>query len=283
MLSSGVLTDASVTRQGQKPGVSVTVNGDPSYGAATTSMAVRLLLASVGEKTASVELTQSVEVPISYGFGASAASALSGVLAVASAISPDLRPEEVAYFAHAADILCRTGLGTVSVIFRYHGAGLIVRAGAPGVAEVMQVGAPGDVRIVTASMASYGKGTILSSPEMNKKVNALAAESARLASDLTLEGLVRAGEHFTGGLGIASPRVVALSRAAKEAGAIGASQNMVGEAVHALVHEEDVGRVRSAMRSVEPGASLGVYGLASRPAVSLASDEGYPTTSSSFV
>jgi pantoate kinase len=232
-------------------------------------MAVQLLLDAIGERDSRVALDQQVDVRISYGFGASAASALSAVMAVASALSSRLDREAVAYFAHAADILCRTGLGTVSVIYRYGGAGVIVKPGAPGIAEVRTVSAPKDVRVVTASLSPGVKGPLLSSPDLTKKVNRLGEESIRMASDLTLDGLIRAGEAFSEGLGIASPQVRRLSRIAKSAGALGASQNMVGEAVHALVLERDVERVAAAMKSAEPSSEIGVYGLAPGPATLL--------------
>ena len=268
-LSSGVVTSAWVDRDEAGPGISITVNGDPAYEATTTKTAVKLLLQALGEGERRIELVQTVDVPIGYGFRASAASALSGVVAVASALSTKLDREGVAYFAHAADILCRTGLGTVSVIYKHGGAGVIVSPGAPGLAKVLPVKVPKGVRVVTASLAPYGKASLLSSPEMAKRVSILGAESVRIASDGTLESLLRAGEAFSEGLHIGSPQVRRLAGAAKSAGALGASQNMVGQAVHAVVWESDAERVASAMREVEPSAAVRVHRLAPGPARTL--------------
>jgi pantoate kinase len=269
MLSSGVLTTARVVRGAKVAGLRVVVNGDPWYEAATTRTAVELLVDAAGERGCSIDLDQVVGVPIGHGFGASAASALSAVMAVASALSLGLDRDEVAYFAHAADIICRTGLGTVSVIYKYGGAGVIVKAGAPGIAKVLRVRVPRGVRIVTASLAPYEKGLLLSSPAMTAKVNRLGSEAIKMASDLTLESLVRAGESFSEGLGIASPQVRRLARTAKTAGALGASQNMVGHAIHAVVLEGDVKRVASALRSDKLSPEVAVYTLAPGPAVNL--------------
>jgi len=269
MLSSGVLTSATVDRGARVPAVNVVMNGDPGYEASTTRMAVGLLLDAAGERGCTVELDQAVGTPIGHGFGASAASALSAVMAVASALSLDFSPEKVAYFAHAADILCRTGLGTVSVIYKYGGAGVIVRAGAPGIAEVLEVRVPSGVRIVTASLAPYGKGLILSSPEMAARVNRLGAEAILVASDLSLGSLIRAGEEFSVGLGIGSPQILHLIRSAKAAGALGASQNMVGHAMHAIVRESDAERVALSLASDALSPEVGIYSLATGPATTL--------------
>ena len=90
-----------------------------------------------------------------------------------------------------------------------------------------------------------------------------------MASDLTLESLVRAGEFFSEGLGIGSPQVRRLTRTAKTAGALGASQNMVGHAIHAVVLKGDVERVASALRSDKLSPEVAVYALAGGPAVNL--------------
>ncbi len=261
-LSSGVTTLASATRDAESPGLMVTVNGNPEYEAKTTRTAVGLMLDSLGERQCRVELDQTMGVPVGCGFGASAASGLSAVMAVASAFSAKLDVESVAYFAHAADILCRTGLGTVSVIYRYGGAGVIVEPGAPGVARVKTVKVPKGIRVVTASLGPYEKGPLLNSPEVAEKINRLGGEAIRIASDLTLDALLRAGEAFSEGLGIWTPRVRRLARVAKSSGALGASQNMVGQAVHALTWENDSERIAAALKETDPAAEVAVNLLA---------------------
>jgi len=261
MLSKGVRSRATVVPAPGKDATvqAVVVDGDPSYEAGTTRMAVEMLLRGAGVSGCSVSIAQSMEIPIGHGFGASAASALSAVNAVAEALRLKKSKVEVAYFAHAADILCRTGLGTVSVIYRYGGAGIIVKPGAPGVAEVRTVRVPSNVRIVTASLAPYRKDVLLSTPEMKKKVNRLGHEALRRAEDLTLESLVRAGEVFAESLGLESSAVKRLIGTARSKGAIGASQNMVGHAIHAPVWVEDSERVASALRSDPSYPIVSVY------------------------
>lgn len=263
MLSKGVSTRADVSR-GQRAALEVKVNGDPGYEATTTRRAVGLLLDDLGE-SCSVALEQSVDVPVGHGFGASAASALSAVLAVSSALGLDKSREQVAYYAHAADILCRTGLGTVSAIYKNGGAGLIVKAGAPGVAELRVVPVPDGIKIVTASLAPYRKSAVLSSPKTVVAVNKLGDEALARADDLTIESLVRAGEIFADLLGLESPEVRRLNGIARGLGAIGASQNMVGHAIHALVWEDDVEQVAAALASDPSAPLVNVYGFDSGP------------------
>jgi pantoate kinase len=264
MLSRGVRSTARLLPGGSGR-LRVKVNGDPLYKATTTRKAVELLLGATGLTESTIDLVQTVEVPIGRGFGASAASALSGVNAVASLLGINMSRARIAYFAHAADILCRTGLGTVSVIYRYGGAGVIVKPGGPGVAAIERVPVPDGTKVVTASLAAYEKGVILSSTAMKKKVNRLGREALERCSDLTLESLVRAGEVFADGLGLESPELVRLLKLARSNGAMGASQNMVGHAIHAVVAQEDAARVVAALVSDPSSPTIGVYGFGEGP------------------
>ncbi|MDA4122300.1 MAG: hypothetical protein OK456_03865 [Thaumarchaeota archaeon] len=265
MLSKGVRSRAQRGRS-LNGSISVVVNGDPKYDARTTRRAIELLLAVTKREYPGVEVAQTVEVPIGEGFGASAASALSGVMAVASFLQIQKPIVELAFYAHSADILCRTGLGTVSVIYNRGGAGVITSAGGPGIAEVKNVPVPRGLRVVTASLAPYDKALVLSSPSMKEKVNRLGDEALARASDYTIEGLVKAGEVFSESLGLESPAVRHLVRLAREHGAMGASQNMVGHAIHALVFEEDVPSVAGALErdSLSPRVAVYDFGSAAR-------------------
>jgi pantoate kinase len=258
-LSRGVFTRASV-RPAPRPQIRVTVNGDPRYPARTTTKAVELLLASLRGGATDVELEQRVEVPIGCGFGTSSASALSAVMAVGSALGLRYGKAKLASFAHAADILCGTGLGTVSSTYDHTGAGVITRPGGPGVAEVRAVRAPRDVRVVVASFRPWKAKPLLSSPETRERLDSLGAEALRRAtSPLTFDNLLGAGEFFSRNLGLETPPMRRLIERAKESGAIGAAQNMIGNSVHAVVWKDDLTRVHTSMRRSSPGAHLQTF------------------------
>ena len=268
-LSKGVYTSARVVPSSSRA-VSVAVNGDANYLAATTRKAVELLLEAARQPPHLVELVQTTEVPIGLGFGTSSASALSAVMAVASALGLKFGKEEVASFAHAADVLLGTGLGTVSSTFDHSGAGVIIRAGGPGVAKVKQVKVPPGVRIVTASLKPIPKGNLLSSPRRRKRVNMLGESALALASDLRFKSLLAAGRAFAKGLGLTSRPVERLIEVSLKKGAMGASQNMIGNAMHAIVKEDQVVRVTSALRCASSAAAVESFRIGGRTARVLA-------------
>ncbi|TLX98782.1 MAG: hypothetical protein E6K89_00625 [Thaumarchaeota archaeon] len=185
ILSRGVHTAATFVK-GPSRRVESTVNGDKNYRAGTTKRAIELLFKGGRVATGSLQLEQQVEVPIGQGFGASAASALSAVLAAAQAIGIEEPVTRVAYAAHVADIVSQTGLGTVSAIFEGEGAGAITTPGAPGIAEFVRVKIPRGLKVVTASLAPVTKSELLNSAVLRKRANRLApsTNSRRVGSGL---------------------------------------------------------------------------------------------------
>ncbi len=246
ILSKGTRTRATLTEG--SGGVVVSVNGDANYNARTTRRAVELMLSESGYSRA-VRVDQFVDTPIGSGFGASAASSTSAVYAV-SRVAGIRRPrEELALFAHRAEILEQTGLGTVSVVYDATGAGAIVRSGAPGKAKFVTVRVPRDVRIVTAFLAPYDKKDALSSARVSERINRLGRGALRgFLSDPSLDSLASEGERFSRNLGLESVEVKKLIERAKSAGATHASQNMIGYAIHSLVESDCVGRVVASLK-----------------------------------
>lgn len=192
-----------------------------------------------------------MDTPIGSGFGASAAAATSAVYAVAAAAGIKGSKPELALFAHRAEILEQTGLGTVSVVFDSVGAGAITVPGEPGAAQFVTVKVPKETRIVTAFFAPFDKKDALSSRPVSEKINRLgrSALNAFLA-DPTLDSLALQGENFSTGLGLESPEVKRMIRLAKSAGASRASQNMIGYSVHCLVDSDRSAKVAKALRGV---------------------------------
>ena len=206
-------------------------------------------------------------VPVGCGFGASAAAAISAVYAAAAATGLRLAKRDLAYYAHVADIVERTGLGTVSVTYDGIGAGAITRAGAPGISKFLNVHCPVGTRIVTASLAPYKKSDAISEPKAVRRINRLGDKALlKVAASPTLETLAAEGERFSEGLGLMTPEVRDLARLAKASGAAHASQNMIGYAIHALTTAARAEAVAAALRSSSPKPLVEVFEIGSQRA-----------------
>ncbi len=235
------------------------VDGDPRYDARTTRRAVSLLLAETSPVEGHLKLEQEMRVPIGCGFGASSASAISAVYAVAALLGVRTDKARQACFAHRAELIEQTGVGTVSVAYNFTGAGAITVPGEPGAAKFLKVDVPDGMRIVAASLGPYDKRVALSSPLLSRRITELGSSAlAEFLARPTLEVLAREGERFSSGLGLMTPEVKKLAEAAKAAGAVHASQNMIGYAVHSLVDADRAAKVEEALSSLG-GPRVDVY------------------------
>lgn len=79
-----------------------------------------------------------IKVPVGYGFGCSAAVALSLAFALNQAFSTEFSKEMLGQIAHKAEVSCQTGLG--DVLASYHGGFEIrLKEGAPGIGNLKKI------------------------------------------------------------------------------------------------------------------------------------------------
>jgi pantoate kinase len=95
----------------------------------------------------------------------------------------------------------------------------------------------------------------LRSKDLRRKVNALGRETFRsIVTDLRPDNFMRASKKFAYGLGLMSPQTAQLIELMETAGAIGATQNMLGQAVHAIADEDVARRILLAVKRRFPKA-----------------------------
>jgi pantoate kinase len=197
-----------------------------------------------------------VEVPIGAGFGTSAGGALTTALALKEALGLPLTFNQLGKLAHVAEIQCQTGVGTVSSLSQAGGCVLVVEPGAPGICVLDRIPITPKYRIVTGMFKTTPK-TILNSPEKQRQINQHGKKTLEaILDEPSLENFLGCCWQFAQKAGFATENVRELVRLAKEAGAIGAAQNMLGEAVHAVVHEGDEADVAEAFKQVLPKESV---------------------------
>ena len=251
-LEKGVTTTVTA-EEATKNSVNIFINSKPAAEAKTTRQVVEMLLNKKTTKYA-VTVEHQIEVPIGTGFGTSAGGALTAGLAFREALGLPLTYNQIGKIAHVAEIQCQTGLGTVSSLTFSGGCVLVVEPGAPGICQIDRIPIMPDYMIVAGFFPSNTlTKSLLSSPEKKREINHYGQEALKaILAEPSLENFLDCCWEFSQKSGFATENIRQLVKSAKKAGAVGAAQNMIGEAVHAVVHEENADSVAEAFKQTLP-------------------------------
>jgi pantoate kinase len=254
VIQKGVSTEVRLI-EAEKNRVSVFINGKQTPEAETTKHVAQALLDKSG-KFFDVTIKHEIEVPIGSGFGTSAAGALSTSLALSKVLELNITYNDLGRIAHAAEVRCKTGLGTVGPIM-LGGCILSVEPGAPGKSVIDRIPTTEDHVIITGHYGPIPTKSVLSSSEKRTAINKWGKITLeRILVEPSLENFMNCCLDFAVQTGFMTKRLQALVKLARKAGAIGAAQNMVGEAIHVLATSENVDSVVQAFKQVLPQNSI---------------------------
>ena len=254
-LQRGVHTKVTVEEAAANR-VQVFINSKPTIEAKTTENVVQTMLKNTRKKFR-VTVKYQIDVPIGMGFGTSAGGALTAGLALREALALPLTGNQVGKIAHVSEIQCQTGLGTVGSLTVGGGLILVTEPGAPGICQIDRIPVSPDYVIVAGFYDSRIPKTVLSSPERKAQINRYGKKALQqILAEPTLENFLASCWDFAQKAGFATDNVRKLVRLAEKAGAVGATQNMIGEAVHAVVLEENAGSVAEAFKQLLPNEKI---------------------------
>jgi pantoate kinase len=255
-LKKGVSTKVTV-KEANCAALTININGKKAPQAATTRAVINSLLSKIG-KSFDVTVDHTIGVPIASGFGTSAGGALTAGLALKEALNLPLTYNQIGRVAHLAEIQCQTGLGTVSSLNFTGGCVLVVEPGAPGICQLDRIPIKPDYMVIAGfSPSNTLAKNVLNDPDKKQMINRYGKKTlSSILSKPTLENFLDCCWDFSQKAGFATPKVLQLVSLAKQFGALGAAQNMIGEAVHAVVHEEKARAVAEAFKQVLPSENV---------------------------
>ena len=232
--------------------IQVTINDNVTAEAKVTKSMVQVLLGRVSEKYA-VSVEHQIAVPIGMGFGTSAGGALTTGLAIKEALNLPLTFNQIGEIAHSIEIQLQTGLGTVSSLTVGGGLILVTEPGAPGICKIDRIPLNSDYIIVAGFYNKKISKALLSSPEHKNVINHYGKQAlTKILKTPCLDVFLSNCWSFAQKAGFASNEVRELVETSVRAGAIGAAQNMIGEAVHAVVLKENASAVMEAFKKILP-------------------------------
>jgi pantoate kinase len=253
-IQKGVLTEVTVS-EAKTNSIRVFINGLLAPEAETTKTVLRMMLNKVG-RAYTIVVDHKVEVPIGAGFGTSAGGALTAGLALSKALDLPLTFNQIGRIAHVAEVLCKTGLGTVGPLM-LGGCVLTVEPGAPGISVIDRIPLSDDYVVVTGVFGATPTNQVLASAEKRRYVNRWGRKTLEaILAEPSVENFMACCLDYAEKAGFMTPRVRQLVKLAEKAGAIGAAQNMVGEAVHALAFEENAGDIAEAFKQLLPNEKI---------------------------
>ena len=248
VISKGVLTRAFV-RESTKNKLDISINGEHSQRAWTTKAVVKKLLERV-EQNYEVKMEHHVEVPIGSGYGSSGAGALSAALALNQALSLGLTYNELGRIAHIAEVECKTGLGTVGPLM-LGGCVLTTKSGAPGFNAIDRIPLSSHHKIVSIHFGKILTKKIITSQNAKSKINEWGGKALNsILEKPTIENFMNESRKFAENIGLLTDKVARAISAMENAGAIGATQNMIGEAAHSIVEEDNIEKVVYSVREI---------------------------------
>jgi len=234
-LSLGATSTVEV-EETKRQSVETFINGRRAV-APVTKAALQYLLGNKGYK---VRVDTVHDLPLSQGFGMSAAGALAASIALARVL--DVRRQEAFEASHVAEITHKSGLGDVAALRR---GGITIREkpGLPPRGRVVNIeGTPSVVLAVLGRKLLTS--TILSNAAKRRKINESGKKTVdRLLKEPTVERLMELSYDFAVESNLASKKIIDAANAASKLGK--ASMAMLGNSVFAVGDPEGLVRVLS--------------------------------------
>jgi pantoate kinase len=231
-LDLGVRTVARV-RDDARPSIDIIVNGRREKAEVTQRVAQKVL----GGRSREVKILSETTLPVSQGFGVSAAAALSTALALDDALGTKAPRDELVAIAHETEVECGTGLGDV-VPASMGGMDLRLKPGAPGHADVRAFPVEADLLLAVIGPELPTK-TVLRDLKKVAAINRVGGPLVdEFSRDPTLERLFELGNRFTEATGLADKRTLEVIRASRMFGR--ATMAMLGNSVFATGKREQL-------------------------------------------
>jgi pantoate kinase len=213
-LDGGVSTSVTV-EPSERMALTVFANGSPLD--SPTCMSLFRNMTS-GEKPISATAKQDSLFPVNYGYGLSAASALSLGLALNRAMGLGFTRDQVGVHAHMAEVENMTGLGDVSAELA-GGIELRDKPGAPGFGRAVRLSGGEGMAVISTPVMSFPTRTMITEKGYVDRINrhgrdALAAFSARM----DLEDLMLISRHFWESVGLMNSEMACVVRQFEKAG-----------------------------------------------------------------
>ena len=176
-IQKGVTTEVKISASKINE-IKIEINGQPSSNAIVSEYVVKSFLSKIN-KNLKIRINHQIEIPIGSGFGTSGAAALSLALALNQVLGLELSKIESAKVAHVAEVVCRTGLGSVLAELQ-GGFEVRTKQGAPGIGKISTIPLDGDYVMVTLVLGTKSTEQMLIELKRKNMITKLGEQFVQL-------------------------------------------------------------------------------------------------------
>lgn len=244
----------TIVKRSAETKIRIKINSKAAPEAHTTRSAIEQLLKSQN-LTLDVAIDLKIACPIGAGFGTSAAGTLASCLALSDAAELPVTINELGRITHVAEVVNQTGLGTAAALLT-GGFVLVTEPGAPGIGFVDRLLFPRNHSIICAYVGPISTRETLAVDYVARlNVPAKRAMDA-IRQNPTVSAFLAETRQFSREAGFETPVVTRLISTMIASGAVGATQNMIGEAVHGVADNRKVGRIVESVKKAFPSVRV---------------------------
>ena len=208
-----------------------------------------------------INIFHNFDLPVGCGYGASGSGALGTIFGLNYLLNLNLSNIEKGRIAHIAEVVNRTGLGTVCGLLR-GGLCVLKEPGYPCVSERIEV--PDNYIIVCASFGMIHTKSILTDPVLNLKIKKAGRKALeKLIQKRDIRTFIKASIEFVKDTEILDIlnlyEIKELINSLNKLKVLGSSMNQLGRAVYVICKKESVPKVLEIFNSYNP--EVKVYNL----------------------
>ena len=244
-IKKGVHSSVSC-RKSRKTRIAIRINSRPQI-APTTRWAIQSLLKHY-DMTLEVMVNLEIGVPIGAGYGTSAAGTAATCLALTDAAQLSITFNEIGKLTHVTEVINKTGLGTASAVL-VGGFVLVTEPGAPGIGEVDRLPFPKQHSMICVYMQSLPTSKMLTQLDIASQVNPAGRAALRaIKRNPCLSTFLVEARRFATKTPFQTAETSRIMEIMIANGAVGAAQNMVGQAVHGVAENQLIPKIVSEVR-----------------------------------
>ncbi|MFX0211137.1 MAG: pantoate kinase [Candidatus Hodarchaeota archaeon] len=154
-----------------------------------------------------LRIDHNFEIPLSSGYGASAAGALGTAFCINDIFDREKTELELFQIAHKAEVKTKSGLGDIIALYQ-GGIEIRLKEGAPGVGRTMSINSDEGWKVATINLGPLSTSEVLSNPQKRRLVNDAGRELVKqLISRPSFSHFLQLAQKFTQKVKLWSPRL----------------------------------------------------------------------------